>query len=369
MNPSNAYDAVHRGSGDIMSVRSISEEPRDKKQAYYSRASVSSASSFQKDEMLELHNKLRDHQEEMGEGFLREINFTDSPHAFLALEDQLDNVVRFCTSSSRFSVLGVDATFKLGDFFLTMTTFRNLMLRSRRTGKHPVFLGPAIMHMSRKTEDYLMFTQALIRRRRALIDLKAYGTDNEDALRNAFRITFANSIGLLCRIHKKENIEHHLHSTMKVSPYTKREIMHDVFGHKEGSTLHMGLYDSKSEDDFDRKLSQLEQKWQQLAPGFFTWFHKFQGADFKECMIASVREAAQLCDEYNGQVNDFTTNDNESENFGVKQWTGFAKSSWPDFIDKLRQRAEVQIREEDKALYGSGEYRLDKCFQFLELEP
>lgn len=123
MYPSNAYDAVHRGSGDIMSVRSTSEEPRDKKQAYYSRSSVSSASSFQKDEMLELHNKLRDHQEEMGEGFLREINFTDSPHAFLALEDQLDNVVHF-------SVLGVDARFKLGDFFLTMTTFRNLMLRS-----------------------------------------------------------------------------------------------------------------------------------------------------------------------------------------------------------------------------------------------
>ena len=78
MNPSNAYDAVHRGSGDIMSVSSIFEEPRDKKQAYYSRSSVSSASSFQKDEMFELHNKLRDHQEEMGEGFLREINFTDS---------------------------------------------------------------------------------------------------------------------------------------------------------------------------------------------------------------------------------------------------------------------------------------------------
>lgn len=123
----------------------------------------------------------------------------------------------------------------------------------------------------------------------------------------------------------------------------------------------------KSVDDFDRKLSQLEQKWQQLAPGFFTWFHKFQGADFKECMIASVREAAQLCDEYNGQVNDFRTNDNESENFGVKQWTGFAKSSWPDFIDKLRQRAEVQIRQEDKALCGSGEYWLER-FQFLELE-
>ena len=42
-------------------------------------------------------------------------------------------------------------------------------------------------------------------------------------------------------------------------------------------------------------------------------------------------------------------------------------SSWPDFIDKLRQRAEVQIRQEDKALCGSGEYWLER-FQFLELE-
>ena len=98
MNPSNAYDAVHRESGDIMALRSISEEPRDKKQAYNSRHSLSATSSVQKDEMLELHSQLRSHQEESGKGFLREISVTDSPHAFLALEDQLDNVVRFCTS-------------------------------------------------------------------------------------------------------------------------------------------------------------------------------------------------------------------------------------------------------------------------------
>ena len=70
-------------------------------------------------------------------------------------------------------------------------------------------------------------------------------------------------------------------------------------------------------------------------------------------MIPSVHEAIQLCDEHNGQVNDFTTN-NESENCGVKQWASFAKSSWPDFIDKLRQKAEAQIRKEDKAPTWQG---------------
>lgn len=161
MNPSNAYDAVHRETGDIMVVRSISDEPRNKKQAYNSRQSLSEISSAQKDEMLELHRLLRSHQEESNNGFLRDITVTDSPHAFLALEDQLDNVVRFCTSATRFSVLGVDATFKLGDFFVPLTTYKNLMLRKRCTGKHPVFLGPSFIHMSRKTEDYLMFRQGL----------------------------------------------------------------------------------------------------------------------------------------------------------------------------------------------------------------
>ena len=54
MNPSNAYDVVHQTTGDIMVVRSISDEPRNKKQAYNSRQSLSEISSAQKDEMLEL---------------------------------------------------------------------------------------------------------------------------------------------------------------------------------------------------------------------------------------------------------------------------------------------------------------------------
>ena len=117
MNPSNANDAVHRGSGDEMCVRSISEEPRGKMQNLLQSLFYVLMSSFQKDELFELHSKLRNRQEELGKGFVWEINFTDSPHAFLAQEDQLDNIERLCTSSPPFSVQGVDATFKLVGFF------------------------------------------------------------------------------------------------------------------------------------------------------------------------------------------------------------------------------------------------------------
>lgn len=60
---------------------------------------------------------------------------------------------------------------------------------------------------------------------------------------------------------------------------------------------------------------------------------------------------------HNVKKEDYTTNDNESENFGVD---GIREIIMADFIDKLRIKAESQIREEEKSLYGSGKYKLDK---------
>ena len=69
-----------------MVVRSISDEPRNKKQAYNGRQALSEISSAQKDEMRELQRLLRSHQEEGNKGFLRDMTVTDSPYAFLALK-------------------------------------------------------------------------------------------------------------------------------------------------------------------------------------------------------------------------------------------------------------------------------------------
>ena len=61
------------------------------------------------------------------------------PAVVVATDRQLDDV-RFCTASTEFSILTVDPTFNVGDFDITVATYRHLL--SRKTHKPPVFIGP-----------------------------------------------------------------------------------------------------------------------------------------------------------------------------------------------------------------------------------
>jgi len=46
------------------------------------------------------------------------------------------------------TVLSIDPTFDLGDFYITVTTYRDLLLKISN-GHHPVLMGPIFIHMVR----------------------------------------------------------------------------------------------------------------------------------------------------------------------------------------------------------------------------
>ena len=75
--------------------------------------------------------------------FILEITPVPSLFISLATNRQLDDLKRFCTNPKRFSVLGIDTMFNVGDFYVTAVTYRNLILRSSTAniGTHPVMLG------------------------------------------------------------------------------------------------------------------------------------------------------------------------------------------------------------------------------------
>ena len=150
---------------------------------------------------------LKEHQSVDDGGFLREVLIGSTPCAVLASKRQLDNVVMFCCQPPQFSIFGIDATFELGDFYVTLTTYKNPSLRNCRTSNSPVFLGPAFIHMERRTQDYQSFFSSLLKLEPCLRDLKAYGTDGEAALTGALESCFPHAISLRCFIH---NIEEHL---------------------------------------------------------------------------------------------------------------------------------------------------------------
>lgn len=103
------------------------------------------------------------------------------------------------------------------------------------------------------------------------------------------------------------------------------------------------------------------QKWERIAPGFHQWF---QGkADvFKNSVIAPVRRSAQLGSK------PYTDNANESQNFVIKDWVEFKKSSMPSFVTKLRSFVQQSLDEASRAVYGAGDYYLVEEFRHLEVE-
>ena len=60
-------------------------------------------------------------------------------------------------------VFGIDATFELGDFYVTLTRYLNPLLRNPHSGKSPVFLGPAFIHMQHRFEDYFLCWSTKVR--------------------------------------------------------------------------------------------------------------------------------------------------------------------------------------------------------------
>ena len=101
----------------------------------------------------------RAHTEDPSAQFIRGIRTAPDPAIVLASDLQVDDMIRFCTSSkAKFCVLTIDPTFSLD---VTPITYRHLLLESRRSHTNPIFLGPLLVY--RKTFDaYLFLLQHLL---------------------------------------------------------------------------------------------------------------------------------------------------------------------------------------------------------------
>ena len=79
--------------------------------------------------------------------FIKTIScISDSYYISLGTTTQLDDVVKMCCDSD--NILCIDTTFNLCSSWVTDCCYNNDHLR-KNEGKHPVFLGPAIVHFEK----------------------------------------------------------------------------------------------------------------------------------------------------------------------------------------------------------------------------
>ena len=189
--------------------------------------------------------------------FVRDLKAFPEPAIVVATSQQLHDIARFCTNPEESCVLTVDPTFCLGDFDVTPTTYRNLLLKCKRTGQHPVMIGPTMIHYSK---TYMFLASSIVGQCRETEQLRVFGTDGEKALIDAFSHEFPFALHLTCFNHVRRNIKDQM-SKLRLPEDVCAEILEDIFGKKAGSILYEGLVNCESISKFDEKLELVQAKW------------------------------------------------------------------------------------------------------------
>ena len=355
-NPKNIFKAIEDDVGGPVNAPSASEEPRNLQQIYNVRRSEKRKRENEDESQLgQLISQIQENE------FVRNLTINASGVQYVvATEKQIKDMVQFCTNKDKFSVLSVDSTFDVGDYYITNTCFENFRIvhaDGKYRGKHPVEMGPSFVHTKKDTNDFVNFFGSLIRINPLLRDIRAVGTDGDEALMNASLICFQDATQLLCTDHKKRNIEKKL-SEMAARPAARRHIMADIFGKKTDFTHERGLIDCKSDTDFDTSIVQYQATWDHLVPGFYAWFHQYQSDLFKNHLIEDVRKRAQV----DGL---FSNNRVESINDKMKDWLGRKGTlSMPVLNKKLEDVSKAQEQEYEMSVYGHGSYDLAPEYKF-----
>ena len=86
--------------------------------------------------------------------FVRRVTGAPEPMTVLTFNWSLHDIDRFCTKEQQCTVLSVDPTFNLGDFYVTVTTYRHLLLKNS-SGNHPVMMGPIFMHQQKNLKHII----------------------------------------------------------------------------------------------------------------------------------------------------------------------------------------------------------------------
>ena len=370
--PKKVISEVSAGVGGIVSASDSCEIPRNELQVTKLKSRIRSsslpASCAPGDELGIVMQQA--FMEDSSNMFVRDVKCLREPAIIVATERQLNDLVRFCTPSNQFSILTVDPTFCLGDFDVTVITYRHMMLTSRQTGSPPAMIGPLMIHYKKSFATYLYFSSSLISLRRDLSNIKCFGTDGEQALVDAFRHACPNSLHLICSIHVRKNTKAKLQD-LGVNEGVRNLILDDIFGRRRGCHYSEGLVDTASNKEFDEVFQSLTKKWQALDLSddtrhrFIQWFQKHKSGVIKSSMLRPIREKAGL----GNPPCSFTTNASESVNAMLKMKVDYKRNDLPVFLEKVKELIQEQDEEINKAVVGRGKYVVNSEFKkFVKTE-
>ena len=358
-----AVDQCYEEGGGSIGCKAAADVPRNRQQAYNAKKKGKRHHFYDVLELLNTGTFVRDF------GFAKSTSTQRTqPRSFQATKFQLEELSRICLSERFHSVLSVDATFNCGAFYVTLTSFQNKMLVNK-DGKHPVMVGPSIIHTTKEFEDYHYLIKQLQVHCKGFENLRAYGTDGETNIDNACACDLPEAVHVRCKIHLADNIDSKL-IELSFGKDARSRIQTSIFGRRIGEVREKGLADANTADEFDEMLENIREEWDEVElsqhlgnPKFHSWFKSRLANVMKENVIAPIREIAGL----GSPPEHYTQNAAECSNRVIKSDAG-RKMEWAEFCISLQETSERQERECKRAIHQMGEYRLSAEFKHLEVK-
>lgn len=240
--PRGTYHRVSEESGGYLGASAASDLPRNRTQAKNCRAKTKQITSMKKvDSLAVLLQECKRQQLSQGKDpFIRDVSAAPELRCVLCYDWQLNEIEQFCTDPQNFVIFSADPTFNLGNFNLTVTTYRNLKVVTRREGHHPLIIGSLLISQTKTTESYDYFFGKLTSLNKNIKNVLAIGTDGEEALISAMKNSMCYAIHLRCFGHFRENCKLQLRKS-NVSDTAQNTFLDDVLGKKSGEIYEKGM--------------------------------------------------------------------------------------------------------------------------------
>ena len=181
----------------------------------------------------------------------------DSYYIFLGTTIQLVDVAKMCCASD--NVLCIDTTLNLCSSWVTDCCYNNDHFRTNES-KHPIFLGPAIVHFEKDLFLFSRFASEMLAHQPFISNLKAIRTDLEKAIFNSFLSQIKDLKLLLCVFHLQRNDKRKLTELKpKGGSQAINTILADIYSPQHSTMMEYGLADSKDVNDLAIRLESLRE--------------------------------------------------------------------------------------------------------------
>ena len=286
---------------------------------------------------------------------------------FTCPQNTSEMIRKFCQPTSKQkSQLGIDMTYNTGHFYTTTFTFPHPMLRNRQ-GINPTVFGGFMTSVRKRREDYKYLAGQL--KKYCKLDALIYGTDGEAPLELGFEEIFPSagskpSVKLRCFDHVKSNLQNKL-KECKVDMKMTKKIISSILGQESFGKRVPGLVDVKAEV-FDAKYEALKEQWPEQFAKYME--EKSGGPSIKTLLQTSMSAATRTAAGLGLPAGKYDNQRTEALHNVVKDCINRQYVNQVQLIEAVSERLfDAQKNELIKAVYGKGEYELDREFKRREV--